>query len=399
MKTASNLTIHLKKGREKSVLEGHPWLFSGAVSRIEGDPSAPLAAVHAATGEFLGFGFYSAKSQIRVRLLGRGKAPIDESFFAHRLAQAAALRRGLLPPETTGYRVVNAEGDGLPGWTVDRFGDLLVSQITSAGLEGLRDAAYAALRQSFPEAIIVQANDVPARKLEGLPQGAEVIHSTGEDALAEAPFTECGFRLSAEPLGGQKTGYYCDQRENRRLVERLASGQTVLDLFAHSGAFGLYATRGGATAVTHIESSQRVIDRGKRHYLDNDLGDAPVEWVPGDVFADLRHRQEQYGIVICDPPPLVRHRDHVNKGSRAYKDLNRLALGRVEPGGLFLTFSCSGAVDTRLFRQILHSAAAEAGVRVALLQPLAAAPDHPVDLQHPQGEYLKGWLCRVQGPL
>jgi 23S rRNA (cytosine1962-C5)-methyltransferase len=394
-----DLHLHLKKGRDKSVREGHPWLFSGAIAQVEGDTSSPVAAVYAAGGELLGFGFYSPNSQIRVRLLGRRAETVDRAFFADRLAQAEGLRRGLLPPGTTGYRVLNAEGDGVPGWTVDRFGDVLVSQITSAGLEGLREAAYGALRERFPEAAIVQVNQLPTRRQEGLSRQDEVIHAPDGDLPEAVPFTECGFHLTAEPLGGQKTGYYCDQRENRRLVERLAAGETVLDLFAHSGAFGLYALRGGAAAVTHVESSVRVIERGKVHYRANSLPEERVEWVQGDVFADLREREDRYGLVICDPPPLVRHREHVNKGARAYKDLNRLALAKVQPGGLFLTFSCSGAVDTRLFRQILHSAAAEAGVRVALLQPLAAAPDHPVDLQHPQGEYLKGWLCRVQGAL
>ena len=393
-----DLKLHLKKGREKSIREGHPWLFSGAVAKVEGEESAPVAEVYSARGELLGFGFYSSQSQIRVRFLGRGTASVDQGFFARRLAQAEALRWGLLPPETTGYRVLNAEGDGVPGWTVDRYGEVLVSQITSAGLEQLRAEAYAALRERFPGTTIVQANDLPARRLEGLPREDETIHAP-DGAPAEAPFTECGFHLTAEPLGGQKTGYYCDQRDNRRRVERLAGGESVLDLFAHSGAFGLYAVRGGALRVTHVESSPRVIERGKRHYRDNGMEAAPVEWVQADVFADLRQRRERHGLVICDPPPLVRHREQVNKGARAYKDLNRLALDRVQPGGLFLTFSCSGAVDARLFRQILHSAAAEAGMRVALLQPLAAAPDHPVDLQHPQGEYLKGWLCRVQGAL
>lgn len=392
------LRLHLKKGREKSVLEGHPWLFSGAVAKVEGEESSPVAEVMSASGDLLAFGFYSAESQIRVRILGRGTAPVDHGFFARRLAQAIALRRGLLPRETTGYRLLNAEGDGIPGWTVDRFGDLLVSQITCAGLEKLRGDAYAALRGSFPEAAILQANSLPARRLEGLPQEDEAIHAPAGELPEMAPFTECGFHLTAETWGGQKTGYYCDQRESRRLVERLALGEAVLDLFAHTGAFGLYAVRGGAVRVTHVESSLRVIERGKEHYRANDLPEATVEWVQGDVFSDLRQRRERYGVVICAPPPLVRHKGQVNKGARAYKDLNRLALARVLPGGLFLTFSCSGSVDGKLFRQILHSAAAEAGVRVALLQPLAAGPDHPVDLQHPQGEYLKGWFCRVQGP-
>jgi 23S rRNA (cytosine1962-C5)-methyltransferase len=215
---------------------------------------------------------------------------------------------------------------------------------------------------------------------------------------AEASFTESGLAFTAELAGGQKTGFYCDQRDNRRLAESLAGGRSVLDLFAHAGAFGVYAMRGGAARVTHVESSPRLRERGLRCYESNGLDADRVEWVRANVFEDLRERTETYGLVICDPPPLVRKRPDLDSAARAYKDLNRLALQRVAPGGFLLTFSCSGAVDTKLFRQIFFAAAVEAGVRVALLRPLAAAPDHPVAVTHPQGEYLKGWLASVAGP-
>jgi 23S rRNA (cytosine1962-C5)-methyltransferase len=379
--------VHLKPGRDKSVREGHPWIFSGGVDRLEGPGDAPVVRVLDASGRPLGLGFHSPRSQIRVRMLG------PEVDFRTRIAEALALRAAVLPPDTTGYRVLNAEGDGLPGWTVDRFGDVQVSQITVAGLEAMRGEAYAALAEAFPGMSILQMNDLPARRAEGLShQGVETI--LGEPP-AEAPFLEHGFQLSAELSGGQKTGFYCDQRENRRRVEGLSGGRTVLDLFAHSGAFGLYALRGGAERVVHVESSARLINRGREQAARN--GFERVEWVKANVFEDLRERTERYGLVVCDPPPLVRKRPDLDAAARAYKDLNRLALQRVEPGGFLLTFSCSGAVDSKLFRQILFAAAVEAGVRVALLEPLAAAPDHPVDIRHPQGEYLKGWLTMVRG--
>lgn len=397
---AAVATLHLKPGRDKSVREGHPWIFSGAVARRVGPEGAPLARVLDAGGRALGLGFHSPTSQIRVRMLGAQVEQADRAFFAGRIAEAVALRAAILPPplsDTTGYRVLNAEGDGLPGWTVDRFGDILVSQVTVSGLEALRDEAYAALREAFPGLAILQVNGLPTRKAEELStEGDEVIEG---EPPAEAHFLESGFRLTSELTGGQKTGFYCDQRENRRRVERLAGGRTVLDLFAHSGAFGLYALRGGATRVVHLESSGRVIERGIEQSARNGFGPDRAEWVKANVFEDLRQRTEQYGMVVCDPPPLVRKRQDLDSAARAYKDLNRLALRRVEPGGLFLTFSCSGAVDSKLFRQIFFAAAVEAGVRVALLEPLAAAPDHPVAITHPQGEYLKGWLAMVQGPV
>jgi 23S rRNA (cytosine1962-C5)-methyltransferase len=375
------------------VREGHPWVFSGAVARVEGAADAPLARVFDAAGHDLGLGFYSPRSQIRVRMLGAGAGGADRGFFAARLAAALALRATVVPPATTGYRVLNAEGDGVPGWTVDRFGDVLVSQVTVAGLEQVREEAYAALAAALPGLAVLQTDDLPARRAEGLPHsGAAAVLGSPP---AEAPFTESGLAFTADLAGGQKTGFYCDQRENRRLAERLAGGRAVLDLFAHAGAFGLYAARGGAGRVTHVESSVKLIERGRRHYALNGLGEERAEWVRANVFVDLRERGERYGLVICDPPPLVRKRPDLDAAARAYKDLNRLAFGRVAPGGFLLTFTCSGAVDAKLFRQILFAAAVEAGVRAALLAPLGAAPDHPVAITHPQGEYLKGWLVTV----
>ncbi|HEX4494229.1 MAG TPA: class I SAM-dependent rRNA methyltransferase [Thermoanaerobaculia bacterium] len=389
--------MHLKAGRDKAVREGHPWIFSGAVARLDGPADAAVVRVLDARGGLLGLGFHSPQSQIRVRMLGVGVAAADRRFFAARIAEAAALRADVLPPETTGYRLLNAEGDGVPGWTVDRFGDVLVSQITSAGLEACRDEAYAALAAAVPGAAIVQSNDVPSRRAEGLGyEGDEII--AGEPPAA-ARFTESGLNFLAEIVGGQKTGFYCDQRENRRRAGRLAGGRSVLDLFAHTGAFALHALRGGAEKVVCVESAVRLIDRGYELLPLNGFPVERIEWVKANVFEDLRQREERYGLVICDPPPLVRKRQDLDAAARAYKDLNRLALARVEPGGFLLTFSCSGAVDTKLFRQIFFAAAVEARVRVDLLEPLAAAPDHPVAITHPQGEYLKGWLARVRGPV
>jgi 23S rRNA (cytosine1962-C5)-methyltransferase len=376
------------------------------VARVEGDAGAPLARVFTAGGEPLGVGFYNPRSQILVRMLGAGAQRADRAFFAARLAEALALRETVVPSATpaatatTGYRLLNAEGDGVPGWTVDRFGDVLVSQVTVSGLEAVRGEAYAALAEAVPGAAILQANGLAVRSAaEGLSAADEVI--AGEPP-AEAVFTESGLTFTAELAGGQKTGFYCDQRDNRRLAERLAGGRTVLDLFAHSAAFGLYARRGGAARVVHVESSARLLERGRRHFALNGYDPDGVEWVKANVFEDLRRRADVYDLVICDPPPLVRKRPDLDAAARAYKDLNRLALLRVAPGGFLLTFTCSGAVDAKLFRQILFAAAVEAGTageggrRAALLTPLAAAPDHPVAITHPQGEYLKGWLLAVR---
>lgn len=386
--------VRLLPGREKALLQGHPWLYSGAIASAEGPADAALAEVETANGRRVGVGFYSPRSQVRVRLLGADTGAVDRAFFSARLARAAAMRRTFLDDATDGYRLVNAEGDELPGWTVDRFGRVLVSQITVAGLERLREEAYAALAEAAPESAVLHLGSSAARRAEGLPTDDEVVRGEiGE----EVEFRESGLRFRAE-IGGQKTGFYCDQRENRRRVERLAGGRRVLDLFAHTGAFSLYALRGGAASATAIESAPRLLERALRQASDNGLDAARLETVAADVFADLRSRTALYDLVVCDPPPLARRRAHLDAAARAYKDVNRLALARLAPGGLLLTFSCSGAVDVKLFRQILFAAADEARVRLRLLEPLAAAPDHPVSVYHPEGEYLKGWLAYLDGP-
>ncbi|MCZ7651447.1 MAG: class I SAM-dependent rRNA methyltransferase [Thermoanaerobaculia bacterium] len=386
--------IRLAPGREKALRQGHPWLFSGAIAAEEGPAEAALAEVESAGGERLGVGLYSRGSQIRVRMLASAASAIDRAFFRRRLEAARELRRRVVGPDTTGFRLVNAEGDGLPGWTVDRFGEVLVSQITVAGLERLREEAYGALRELEPGCAIFHLGRLPARRLEGLAEVDEVVAGEVPERVA---FRELGLELTADPRGGQKTGFYCDQRENRALAASLAGGRRVLDLFAHGGAFALHALRGGAAGVTCVESAahleavarqavernglpRRAVGMGRRRRL---RGPAAA---PGALRrGDLR------------PAPARPRRSALGPAARAYKDLNRLALGRLEPGGFLLTFSCSGAIDARLFRQILFAAAAEAGVRVALLRPLAAAADHPVDLAHPQGEYLKGWLAVAEG--
>lgn len=388
------MRIRLAPGREKALRQGHPWLFSGAIAAEEGPAEAALAEVESAGGERLGVGLYSRGSQIRVRMLASAASAIDRAFFRRRLEAARELRRRVVGPDTTGFRLVNAEGDGLPGWTVDRFGEVLVSQITVAGLERLREEAYGALRELEPGCAIFHLGRLPARRLEGLAEVDEVVAGEVPERVA---FRELGLELTADPRGGQKTGFYCDQRESRALAASLAGGRRVLDLFAHGGAFALHALRGGAAGVTCVESAAHLEAVARQAVERNGLPAERLEWAGGDVFEDLRRRRERYGVVICDPPPLAPRRSALGPAARAYKDLNRLALGRLEPGGFLLTFSCSGAIDARLFRQILFAAAAEAGVRVALLRPLAAAADHPVDLAHPQGEYLKGWLAVAEG--
>jgi 23S rRNA (cytosine1962-C5)-methyltransferase len=404
----TNATVVLARGRERSARQGHPWIFSGSVARVEGPDDAPLARVSSADGDTLGVGFYSAGSRIRVRLVRSDDGPVDRDLFRERLAEALELRRRVVPPATTGYRILNAEGDFLPGWTVDRFGDTLVSQITSAGLERMRAEAYAALRELVPHSAILQRNRGGMRRREGLTEEDELIAGGGRGGdggagearaigeLREARFTENGFAFTADLTGGQKTGFYCDQRPNRQLAETLAGDTEVLDLFSHSGAFTAYTLRGGARSVVAVESAARLNERARRHLADNALDAARVSWIEGNAFEELRGLDRRFDLIVCDPPPLVRRRADLDAGARAYKDLNRQALLHLAPGGFLLTFSCSAAVDPKLFRQILYAAAVESRRRVVLLEVLGAGPDHPIGVTHLEGEYLKGWLMAAR---
>ncbi|MCB1010001.1 MAG: class I SAM-dependent rRNA methyltransferase [Acidobacteria bacterium] len=388
--------LRLRPGRERPVEEGHPWVFSGAIASQAGDSQAPIASVESADGRPLGIGLHSPGARIRVRMLGRDpERVVDRALFAERLERALALRREVVGEDTDGYRLLNAEGDGLPGWTVDRFGDVLVSQITSAGLEMLRDDAYAALAEAAPGTAILHLGDLAARRSEGL--ATENVTIRGQ-VPGEVDFRENGLVVTAEIGSGQKTGWYCDQRENRRRFGELASGRRVLDLFAHTGGFALHALAAGAVSARLVESSQRLTATAARLLTRNGLEEGRATIDTADVFAFLREPGDPADLMALDPPPLARRRGDVERAARAYKDVNRLALGRLAPGGFLMTFSCSAAVDSRLFRQILFAAAAEASVAVQLLEPLAAAPDHPVDLAHLEGEYLKGWLVRSLGP-
>lgn len=395
-KGTSSVRLRLHRGRERPVEEGHPWIFSGAVASQMGDSQATIARVESADGRPLGTGFHAPGARIRVRMLGSDPGlDVGRALFAERLEKALALRREIVPPDSDGYRLLNAEGDRLPGWTVDRFGDVLVSQITCPGLERLRAEAYEALEAVAPGTAILHLGDLAARRSEGLPTDNETVQG---EVPAEVEFRENGLRVLAELGSGQKTGWYCDQRENRRRFGRLARGRRVLDLFAHSGGFAMNALAAGATSALLVESSQRLAGTAERLLARNGLDDGRARIETADAFELLRAPGEPVDLIALDPPPLARRRGDAERAARAYKDANRLALARLAPGGFLMTFSCSAAIDSRLFRQILFSAAAEAGVAVQLIEPLAAAPDHPIDLSHLEGEYLKGWLVRSAGP-
>ncbi len=389
------MNIYLKEGRDKPVRNGHPWIFSGAVQRIEGGgTSGDPCRVLGASGAVLGHGYYNAKSAISVRMLTRGDTPFTDATLRSRIDRALAARQHVVDPaQTDSCRLVNSEGDFLPGLVVDRYGDGLCLQILTSGMERIRDEILGALTSRLAPAFIVERSDTEARLREGLEPRGGCIRGT---VPADLVIRENGIALGVDLSGGQKTGYYFDQRENRLLVRRYAGNRRCLDCFSYSGAFALNALAGGAASVHAVDSSKPAIAAVSRNFERNGYGASRATAAAADIFTWLRGNGEGYELIVLDPPTFARHPSEVDKAARGYKDINLLAMRKISRGGIVFTFSCSGAVDSRLFRQIAFAAAADSGRNVQLLHVLTAAPDHPVNMAHPEGEYLKGLVMRVE---
>jgi 23S rRNA (cytosine1962-C5)-methyltransferase len=393
-------TLHLAKGRDAATRRRHPWLFSGAVARQEGASPDGVVEARDASGAFLARGFASPAAPIVARFWTFEDRPLDESFVSGRVREAMELRQRVIPPETDGYRVVNAEGDFLPGLIVDRYGGVLVVQSTTEGTERARTLWLPPLLAAFPGASILQKNDLTTRHGEGLPLEDELL--AGAPAPASVPFRERGLSFVAGIAGGQKTGFFLDQRENRHLVRSLAAGRSVLNLFSYSGAFGVAALAGGATRVTHVDVSDAALARAREnHRLNGQAVEGPetrVETREADVFDDLRARVaagERWDFIVTDPPAFAKRKADVDKACRGYKDINRLAFQLLAPGGFLLACSCSGRVSPDLFQKVIFAAALDARRPARLLERRGAGADHPVSIDCPEGDYLKAFLLSV----
>ncbi len=327
-------TLFLRPGRDAATRRRHPWLFSGAVGREAGDGTDGLVEARGGDGTFLARGLASPGSPIVARWWTFADEPVDASLVDRRVEDAIALREKVVPPGTDGYRVVNAEGDFLPGLVVDRYGDVLALQVTTEGTERARALWLPALRARFPRATFFQRNDLPSRAAEGLATADELL--AGAPLPPRAAFRERGLAFVADLAGGQKTGFFLDQRENRDLVRRHAAGRRVLNLFSYSGAFGVAALAGGAAAVTHVDASAPALDLARENHRAN--GQDAASFVVADVFEDLRARAaagEFWDLVVTDPPAFAKRRGDVERACRGYKDVNRLALKLLAPGGSF----------------------------------------------------------------
>ncbi|MFZ5587978.1 MAG: class I SAM-dependent rRNA methyltransferase [Thermodesulfobacteriota bacterium] len=388
-------TLTIKKGGLRSLARGHPWVFARAVERVQGRLRAgQVARLIDGEGRFLAWAWGSPESHIRARVLDHDPdAVIDSAWLAGRLERALAKRAGLEPSGCTAYRLVNAESDGLPGLIVDRLGPGLVLQALSAGAEAVkREVADWLARRLGPE-WIWERSDQEVRRLEGLEPLQGPLHGPEPGRVLIA---EPGCRYWVEPAGGQKTGFYLDQRENRRLVAAHAAGRSVLDCFCYSGGFAIHALMAGADSAVLVDSSAQALALAAENLALNQV-EARAELVRANVFELLRGYRDQgrrFGLIILDPPKLAPSRAVVEKAARAYKDLNMMALRLLEPDGVLATFSCSAGMDREFFGEVLTWAAEDARLRLQLVAHLGQPGDHPARLGFPESQYLKGLVLR-----
>lgn len=383
--------IILKKGRDKSIQWRHPWLFSGAIQQIQGEPEpGEIVPVYAASGELLAKGFYNPHSQIALRLLSFDQQPIERAFFAARLQSALSLRQ-LVIRDSNAYRLVHGEADGLPGLVVDRYQDILVLQISSLGIERLKPLLLELLQELLQPRLILERSGGASRKEEKLPPASGILSGSGP---TQVQIQEHGVHFEVNVAEGQKTGFFLDQRENRQLIAALAAGKRLLNCFSYTGGFSVHAALQGAQ-TTSVEISEAAQAQAQTNFRLNGLDPAAHRFETANVFDYLRTIQPEYDVLILDPPAFVKQRKHLQQASRAYQDINRLAMRNSKPNGLLLTCSCSHYMDWELFQKILFAAASEAGRSVQILQRLGQAKDHPISLYHPEGEYLRAFLLRV----
>ncbi|AJR09029.1 methyltransferase domain-containing protein [Photobacterium gaetbulicola] len=393
-------SIYLVKGREKSLRRRHPWVFSRGIQRVEGKPSlGETVDIFDHKGEWLARGAFSPQSQIRVRVWTFDRSEkIDVDFFVNRLKTAQGLRDILAARDgLTGYRLIAAESDGLPGITIDRYQNFLVCQLLSAGAEAQKDALVEALNICYPECSVYERSDVSVRKKEGLKQRTGVL--SGEEPPKFVTIEENGVKINVDIVGGHKTGFYLDQRDSREAAVKYVNGKRVLNCFCYTGGFGLYALKGGASQVVNVDVSQPALDTARMNAEANGYPLENAEFLNADVFKllrEYRERGELFDVVIMDPPKFAESKSQLVGACRGYKDINMLAMQILKPGGTLLTYSCSGLMDNNLFQKIIADAALDANREVQFIERFSQAADHPLDSAYPEGFYLKGFACYVK---
>jgi 23S rRNA (cytosine1962-C5)-methyltransferase len=396
-------TLRIKPGKERSLLRRHPWVYAGAIAGVEGDPAnGALVAVRAGDGRFLAWAAYSPGSTIRARCWNFEQTQtVNDHWFATRVEEAVA-RRQQLADSTDAVRLVFGEADGLPGLVVDRYGDFLVVQIQAAGVDARRELLLDALCAFTGCANVYDRSDAALRTREGLADSGGVLRGVAPPAPLQ--IHEHGARFLVDVRRGHKTGFYIDQRDNRRLAADLVrdfvriNGRAprVLNCFCYTGGFSIAAARAGAVGVLSVDSSADALALGQSNMALNGIGvSAQMRWSCGDVFEQLRSLRDQperYDLIVLDPPKFATNQHQVERAARAYKDINLGALRLLDRGGMLMSFSCSGAIDVDLFQKIVAGAVFDAGIDCYLRARLGAGCDHPALMTHPEGEYLKGLL-------
>ena len=386
--------VYLKQGRDRPVRNGHPWIFSGAIEVIEGDPGAAgIADVFDSEKHWIARGLFSPRSQIRVRVLTWEKEEVDRDFFTRRLSQALSIREKLLREVTNAYRIVNGEGDFLPGLIVDRYNEFLVCQFFTAGMDFFKPLIIDSLCSLLTVKGVFEKSEGRVRDEEGIEPSVGVL--AGEPPPETISIEENGFKFVVDVQRGQKTGFFLDQRDNRAFLTTISREKKILNCFAYSGAFSVYALAGGAKEIVSLDSSRPALELAERNLALNGFEIGGSELLKGDAFTYLKECDTAFEMIILDPPSLARKRGDVGAATGGYKFLNLHALRHVRPGGFLITFSCSQHLSIDLFQKVVFGAAVDAGRRVTILKRLGQPIDHPVSLHHPEGEYLKGLVLRV----
>ncbi|MBQ3609575.1 MAG: class I SAM-dependent rRNA methyltransferase [Bacteroides sp.] len=389
--------LYLKPGKEESLKRFHPWVFSGAIARVEGEPEeGEIVDVYTSKKEFIACGHFQIGS-IAVRVLTFRQEEIGHGFWKRRLEVALDLRRslGLVDnPENNTYRLVHGEGDNLPGLIIDVYGQTAVMQAHSAGMHVYRMEIAEALSEVMGDIV----KHIYYKSETTLPYKADLGPENGfiKGGSPENVALENGLKFHVDWLKGQKTGFFVDQRENRHLLERYSKGRNVLNMFCYTGGFSFYAMRGGANLVHSVDSSAKAIDLTNQNVELNFPGDQRHQAFAEDAFKYLDRMGDQYDLIILDPPAFAKHRDALRNALRGYSKLNAKAFEKIKPGGILFTFSCSQVVDKKDFRNAVFTAAAQSGRSVRILHQLTQPGDHPVNIYHPEGEYLKGLVLYVE---
>lgn len=390
--------IILHKGKEKAAWQLHPWIFSGAIKNIDGKPAnGTIVKVFNTDREFVAYGVYNAHSRVAVRLLEWNQQhPIDEMWWRNRIRRAVELRTHLLTDQNNTVRLIFAEADFLPGLIVDKYGDFLSVQIHSSGMEAVKTIIIDELVQLIQPKGIYERSDLNARQHEGLPDANGLLYGDMPSEFVDVKENDIRYQINI--IEGQKSGFYCDQRDNRSLTAQYVKGKRVLDCFCYSGGFTLNAFKGGASSIVAVDSSALAIETLNKNIALNDFDAAMFTAIQSDVNKYLRQlgeEGEKFDVIILDPPKYAPSRSALDKAARAYKDLNRRALLLLESGGLLATFSCSAAMDIDTFKQVVAWAALDAGKEIQFIRQFTQPEDHPVRASFPEGEYLKGLLARV----